>query len=222
MRISDHRYNRDRTRFDLALRMMSHQARTLTIKRWTGLSEDRIRKLFKSYWPGAPEARPRRHRGRAPRQEAYFLQTAAFCFEATTLASLLHAAGLVEVDPPQATAAADSRPAADLHGAQTFCEAYEAYLRLCPAARFTFEHACFLLLCLRKHERIKLTRCRQCGRLYLTETCRLQAPSCGCGRRRCGWPRRGRLPKSIIQAYDDWAAGPERGERRAAAALQSS
>jgi hypothetical protein len=45
MRISDNRYSRDRFRFDLALRFIRHEARTQTIRAWTGLSDDRIRKV---------------------------------------------------------------------------------------------------------------------------------------------------------------------------------
>jgi hypothetical protein len=46
MRISDDRYSRDRQRFDLALRFIQHEARTRTIRIWTGLTDDRIRKLY--------------------------------------------------------------------------------------------------------------------------------------------------------------------------------
>ena len=49
MRISDDRYTRDRLRFDLALRMIHHEARTCTIRTWTGLTDDRIRKLYRTY-----------------------------------------------------------------------------------------------------------------------------------------------------------------------------
>lgn len=45
MRVSDDRYSRDRQRFDLALRFIHHEARTRTIRVWTGLTDDRIRKV---------------------------------------------------------------------------------------------------------------------------------------------------------------------------------
>jgi hypothetical protein len=45
MRISDDRYSRDRQRFDLAVRFIQHEARTRTIRTWTGLTDDRIRKI---------------------------------------------------------------------------------------------------------------------------------------------------------------------------------
>ncbi len=46
MRISEDRYDRDRQRLELALRFLTHEARTQTIRHWTGLSDDRIRKLY--------------------------------------------------------------------------------------------------------------------------------------------------------------------------------
>ena len=88
MRVSDDRYSRDRLRFDLALRMIRHEARTCTIRAWTGLSDDRIRKLYRTYLQHAPAVPVRRHRGKSPRQIAYFLRSPAMQFEATTLASL--------------------------------------------------------------------------------------------------------------------------------------
>jgi hypothetical protein len=42
---SDDRYSRKRLCLDLALRFLRHEARTQTIRTWTGLTDDRIRKL---------------------------------------------------------------------------------------------------------------------------------------------------------------------------------
>jgi hypothetical protein len=45
MRISGDRYNRERSSLDLALKFLRLEARTQTIRTWTGSSDDRIRKL---------------------------------------------------------------------------------------------------------------------------------------------------------------------------------
>ena len=45
MRIHDDRYTRERLRFHVALRFIRLEARTHTIRQWTGLSDDRIRKI---------------------------------------------------------------------------------------------------------------------------------------------------------------------------------
>ncbi|HVW70982.1 MAG TPA: hypothetical protein VHB68_18515 [Steroidobacteraceae bacterium] len=44
MRISEDRYSRERLSMQLALRFLEQEARTQTIRYWTGLSDDRIRK----------------------------------------------------------------------------------------------------------------------------------------------------------------------------------
>ena len=49
MRVTDDRYSRDLRRYDLAVRLIRHEARTQTIRQWTGLTDDRIRKLYRSY-----------------------------------------------------------------------------------------------------------------------------------------------------------------------------
>ena len=50
MRLTDDRYANERTQFELALRMIRHEARTRTIRECTGLSDDRIRKLYCTYF----------------------------------------------------------------------------------------------------------------------------------------------------------------------------
>ena len=66
MRVSDDRYTRDRQRLDLALRLIRHEARTFTIRQWTGLSDDRIRKLYRSYVMNQDVLIKLRHRGKSP------------------------------------------------------------------------------------------------------------------------------------------------------------
>lgn len=48
MRISDDRYSWERLRLDLALRFLRHETPTQTIRTWTGLTDDRIRKPCRS------------------------------------------------------------------------------------------------------------------------------------------------------------------------------
>ena len=74
MRISDDRYSRERLRMELALRFLKHEARTQTIRAWTGLSDDRIRKLYRSYLSQARRYLPR-HRGKSPQQVSYFTRS---------------------------------------------------------------------------------------------------------------------------------------------------
>lgn len=199
MRISDHRYNRDRRRFDITVRLATYNASTATIRAWTRLSPDRIRKLFRSYFPLRATEEPMRRRGKTPRQAEYFLHTAARRFEAATLASFLHGAGLVALESePQTTFAPTLAQAA------AFSQAYEFFVQLCPEARLSIDHADFLLRLLLRRDRIRLTRCGDCARLYIVEAEKSDAPNCGCGEHREGWSRRGRMPRCLIQAHDGW------------------
>ena len=50
MRATDNRYAAEMAKFNLAVRMIGHEARTGTIRRCTGFSEDRIRKIYGTYF----------------------------------------------------------------------------------------------------------------------------------------------------------------------------
>jgi hypothetical protein len=88
MRISDDRYSREGLSLDLALRFLRHEARTQTIPTWTGLTDDRVRKLYRSYMTRARRYVPR-HRGKSSHQVAYFARSIRVKQETVWLASLL-------------------------------------------------------------------------------------------------------------------------------------
>src|ERR1700687_3123996 len=94
MRICDDRYRRERLAMELALRFLQHEARTRTIRTWTGLSDDRIRKLYRSYMSHARRYLPR-HRGKSPHQVAYFTRSLRLKPESAVLASVLSLLGVV-------------------------------------------------------------------------------------------------------------------------------
>src|SRR5262245_12700578 len=167
MRVSDDRYTRDRLRFDLALRMIHHEARTCTIRTWTGLTDDRIRKLYRTYLQQQFARAPKRHRGKSPRQIAYFMRSPLVHFEATTLASLFSLLGLVPAAPESQPRRA--WPAMNLEACDLFCVAYESYLSLHAMPRISFEHAGFLLSALQRQDELRLHACTQCGGLALVD-----------------------------------------------------
>ena len=105
MRISDDRYNRERARMELALRFLHHEARTQTIRAWTGLSDDRIRKLYRSYMSQA-RRHLQRHRGKSPHQVAYFTRSLRLQEETALLASVLSLLGVVPAGVSAAASAA--------------------------------------------------------------------------------------------------------------------
>lgn len=174
MRITDDRYTRDRLRLDLALRLIRHEARTSTIRQWTGLSDDRIRKLFKSYIEHAGDRRLRRHRGKAPRQVAFFLRNAEVRLQAASLASFLCQFGLLS--PPGPAAADDGDR---LGSGARFCEAYEAFLQQHARPQISFEHACFLRRALQRQRDLCLDDCGACGALLVVTPFTGRPGSCG-------------------------------------------
>jgi hypothetical protein len=204
MRVSDDRYSRDRMRFDLALRMIRHEARTCTIRAWTGLSDDRIRKLYRTYLQHAPAVPVRRHRGKSPRQIAFFLRSPVIQFEATTLASLFCMLGLL---PARGERTRRVATAMSLESGEWFCQAYESYLHLHRAPRVSFEHAWFLLLALLSGEELRLHTCRECGGLCLVES--FAGPHATCAR--CSrHPQSGRAGRDsqgsgLLPVHRDWS-----------------
>lgn len=163
MRISDDRYSRERARMELALRFLRHEARTQTIRAWTGLSDDRIRKLYRSYMSQARRALAR-HRGKSPHQVAYFTRSQRLQQESAALASLLAMLGVV---PPPGAAPAAALPG--LARGELLCAAFEAYQAFVPAAQISFEHAVFLASALTRADQLRLAGCAACGSLIVTE-----------------------------------------------------
>ena len=195
MRISDDRYSRERARMELALRFLRHEARTQTIRAWTGLSDDRIRKLYRSYMTQAPRHLPR-HRGKSPHQVAYFTRSLRLQEETALLASVLSLLGVVPggvsaavgaaasgAAPPIAagTSAAACAGSASLPGVTRgvlLCQAFEAFRLLLPSGQISFEHAVFLATALARGDQLRFGDCSDCGSLMVTERFPLRASRC--------------------------------------------
>ncbi len=99
MRATDDRYRGEQARFELALRMIKHEARTGTIRFWTGVNDDRIRKLYSTYFKFG-EIPVRRRRGRSPTRIGPLVRTPTRALESGLFANLLLANGLFSVDAP--------------------------------------------------------------------------------------------------------------------------
>lgn len=192
MRVSDDRYTRDRLRLDLALRLIRHEARTCTIRLWTGLSDDRIRKLYRSYVEEPSRPAVQRHRGKSPRQAAFFFRNPETCFEAAQLASLYLLHGLLE---PTLQGIESRYRVGSVESGLLLCRAYEAYVDLHEPARISFEHGWFLLWALANHTEIDLARCAPCGGVRLRDLLARRDPVCAnCGARLAATANREALP----------------------------
>jgi len=189
MRISDDRYSRERARMELALRFLAHEARTQTIRAWTGLSDDRIRKLYRCYMSQAQRHLPR-HRGKSPHQIAYFTRSLRLQEETALLASVLSLLGVLPAATSGAVSAAASGAAlasaagagsASLPGVTRgvlLCQAFEAFRLLLPSAQISFEHAVFLAVALARGDQLRLGDCSDCGSLMVTERFPLRTSRC--------------------------------------------
>lgn len=170
MRITDSRYDRDRMRLTVAFRLIAHQARTHTIHHCTGLSGDRIRKLYRTYAREAPGTRVRRLRGRSPSQMAYFRRSAEHELQAAALATLLSWCGLLH--------AVRRLPGSRIEDVARFCDVYEAFQSICPLTVISFEHAWFLAQALSHHDEHVISRCPDCDGYWMRDTLDLVPDNC--------------------------------------------
>ena len=175
MRISDDRYSRDRSRLDLALQFIRHEARTHTIKTWTGLTDDRIRKLYRTYVADASECHVPRHRGKSPSQAAFFMRSPRMRQETALLASMLL---LFDVLPAQPVSADAPRPDATVPRGSLLCKAFEAYRELSPRPNISFEHTVFLATALLRGHELRINACRDCGSVVVVDRLVLRTPTC--------------------------------------------
>jgi hypothetical protein len=170
MRITDSRYDRDRQRLTVAYRLIGHEARTQTIRQATGLSGDRIRKLYRDYFKGQPVRPVRRRRGKSPRQMSFFWRSPAHELQAAALAALLQQCRFV--GRPQAL----YRPSLD--EVNRFCDIYETFCALCPSTVISFEHAWHLLHVLARLDEFVLERCPDCHSTWIRDTLDLLPDNC--------------------------------------------
>ncbi len=187
MHISNERYFHERQRHDLALRMIRHEARTCTIRSCTGLTDDRIRRLYKTYASYMPSAPLRRRRGRSPRQVGFFVRNARAQLESSMLASVFATFGLWRA---QSSLQQESNPVGSIEFGRLFCDAYETHRQLLRTADISFEHAWFLLQLLTRNAHLHAVRCRHCDSQYLRDRVNMLRRACPvCALKRTGAQR---------------------------------
>ncbi|MDJ0710238.1 MAG: FlhC family transcriptional regulator [Woeseiaceae bacterium] len=182
MRLTDDRYAGERSQFELALRMIGHEARTRTIRECTGLSDDRIRKLYSTYFRNAGRDGIKRRRGKSPRQVQYYVKSPANQLQATTLVALYCAGLLLRVEDDASVHARWPRP--DVEFGHRLCRAYETYLVLHEDAQLNFEWAWNLLYCIAWNDELYLATCDHCAARYVQDAYALDyriCPACDIG-----------------------------------------
>lgn len=182
MRHTENRYAGEQAKFDLACRLIAHEARTHIIARCTGFSQDRIRKLYASYFRDGSAGPIRRQRGKSPSSVAFFMRNAQVQTEASTLAGLFALFRLIHIGRDLAVRLLSEARGPDF--GQRLCRAYEVYLSIHPHRRIPFEHAWSLLLALTERSDLVLADCRRCGNIYVHDVLALDRSTCPPCRRR--------------------------------------
>ncbi len=149
MRATDDRYRGEQAKFELAMRMIKHEARTGTIRYLTGINDDRIRKLYSTYFKHG-EVPVKRRRGRSPTRVAPLVRTPTRALESGLFANLLLANGLFSIENP---------PGPNLKGnidlGHRFCECFES-----------------------RGEELGIARCETCSVCYVFDLLALPRSAC--------------------------------------------
>ena len=157
MRITDPRYRRDIARYSLAATMVRLEARTRTIRQWTGVSGRLVRALYDSYL--RDEGRTLRHRGPTPRRAAFFLRSAKVRDEAAALVGLC---SVLQVIPAQPLDNA-RRELPGLQRGERLCRVFELFQGLVGSSEFTLDHAILLIVAVAQGTELRLGHCTDCG-----------------------------------------------------------
>ncbi len=176
MRLTDDRYAGERSQFELALRMIRHEARTRTIRECTGLSDDRIRKLYTTYFRNTGATDVRRRRGKSPRQVTRFVKNPENQLQATTLVALFCSGLLLRLDVRNNVTPCWPRP--DVEFGHRICRAYETYLLLHENAHLSFEWAWNLLQNISFNDELYLAVCKACQTRYVQDAYALDHKTC--------------------------------------------
>ncbi len=178
MRIYEDRYHRERLRFHVALRFIRLEARTHTIRYWTGLTDDRIRKLYRSYLADTADRLIRRHRGKSPQRATLFLRSARLREQSALLASLYRLFGLLPARPTAVGSTVAATAAPSLRRAELLCQAYEAYRSLVREPGLSFEHALFLQSALARGDELICGACHECNAVLVIDRWSLRVARC--------------------------------------------
>jgi hypothetical protein len=172
MRKSNDRYGQHRRASDLAWSLLRHGARTHTIALWTGLSEHRVRTLFRRYGDEIPNAK--RPRGKSPYRIDLLLQSPRTRLEASTWAGMCVAAEFI----PPLHVTPGARLIASIARGELLCETFESFKLNFPDSQLTIEQAILVVVTIARREEIDLVRCKTCGGVVIIDRLAIDATPC--------------------------------------------
>jgi hypothetical protein len=156
MRISEDRYTRDLRRLDLARRMIRHELRTQWIRVCTGLSDNRVRNLFRSY--DKTSGKVRRHRGPSPTQLSAFLASPPLRAEASAIAGLAHA--LAAIPAQLKVRGREDGPALEV--GERLVDVFDLFYRIAPQSHLKMDQFFPVVSALAAAEDLMLGHCGGC------------------------------------------------------------
>ena len=174
MRVANDRYSRELRSFNLAVRMLAHEARTHTVCVWTGLSPDRVRNLSNLYRREAINGQPRRYRGPCPSRLEGLLTSSSLRGEAAAIAGLCR---ILEVLPAERLVNARVQFPSIPRG-ERLCYVLELFQDMVPHARVTLDQLALLVTTLAAGEQWAIVRCSSCPGVVVIDRSTLDRPVC--------------------------------------------
>ena len=153
--------------------MIRHEARTGTIRYWTGLSDDRIRKLYTSYFKFVDGVPVKRRRGKSPTQIGPLIRSAARALESGVFVNMLVANGLVSLENPPGP-----RLNGDVELGHRFCQCFETHTAVVLEPTLSFEWGWNLLQSIRRGDELSLAHCDVCSIAYVYDQLALPRSDC--------------------------------------------
>ena len=195
MRATDNRYRGERNRFELAMRMIRHEARTGTIRYWTGLSDDRIRKLYTSYFKFVDGVPVKRRRGKSPTQIGPLVRSPARTLESGAFVNMLLANGLVSIENPPGP-----RLKCNVDLGHRFCQCFETHKMVISKPTLNFEWGWNLMQSIRRGDELRLAHCDVCSIAYVYDQLTLPRSDCpACLTLRSAPPKGARIRQSAMR-----------------------
>jgi len=161
---------RDSRRYQLALRLMAHQARTGTISAMTSLSRHQ-QEALRARWGITEDTR---RRGPAPSSLSRFTHSPRARSEGAVLAGFCRTYGLLPLGRP----VLPRRKLLTLELGERLCDTYESYRGCFPWSKFEIEELLSFAIGIAANEAIGLGRCESCSGTVITDRLATHRSTC--------------------------------------------
>lgn len=169
MRVSENRYSRDLRKLNLAKRCIELGLRTYWILLFTGMTEDQLRNLLRSYF-GGPVMQ--RHRGNPPTSFSKLFRP-TYRGEASALAGMVKVLRLV----PETAVRSVRDLLPDIGWGERLCEVFELFHLAAPGAVMSMDLMMLIVSALAEG-RLTLGRCMKCQGVILVDPLANRRPVC--------------------------------------------